>query len=51
MENPILKCKVDSCLFNQEHACNAKEITINCNCCLQAESCQQTECQSFRKKM
>lgn len=50
MENPRIKCNVNSCLFNCGHACEAKEITINCNCCSKAENADQTECQSFRKK-
>lgn len=52
MENKTkINCSVTSCVFNQQKICNAKEISVGCDCCESANSAHETECVSFRIRL
>lgn len=43
-------CHVDSCVYNHDCNCEAKEITV-CNCkCHEAKDVQETACETFKCK-
>ena len=42
-------CHVDTCVYNHDCNCEAKEITV-CNCkCHEAKDIQETACETFKK--
>ena len=41
-------CHVDTCVYNHDCNCEAKEITV-CNCkCHEAKDIQETACETFK---
>ena len=43
-----VSCQVDSCVYNDNCSCNAKEIVV-CNChCNEAKEVQETACKTFK---
>ena len=43
-------CHVDTCVYNHDCNCEAKEITV-CNCkCPEANDLKETACETFRCK-
>ncbi|GAA6427160.1 DUF1540 domain-containing protein [Dielma fastidiosa] len=44
-----INCRVDNCIFNEHQCCCAHEITVGCQCG-KADCCQQTECDSFKRR-
>lgn len=43
-------CHVDTCVYNHDCKCDAKEITV-CNChCNEAKDVQETACDTFKCK-
>lgn len=52
MENKTkINCSVTSCVFNMMKVCDAKEISVGCDRCINPNNTHETECVSFRLRM
>lgn len=49
-QSTCIHCSVASCSFNEENRCNAHEIRVGCNCCMEAITSVETQCISFKRK-
>ncbi|MBE6107711.1 MAG: DUF1540 domain-containing protein [Erysipelotrichaceae bacterium] len=48
--NNVIKCKVDSCVYNVNYACSAPTVEVACDNCACAACDHETLCKTFRRK-
>ena len=48
--NHVIKCNVDSCIYNLNCSCSAQTIEVACDNCACAACDHETLCKTFRKK-